>query len=265
MERNIELITIQSIRELPSIDYISNIPRHKKLRLIFKDSVQHLREDFGADLKKKFPDFQIAIHTIEHEINICKLITDEEIIANQVFFTRCAKDYRELSTHLINLFITKKKVKLNTDFPFLTFNRIKGEKMGRGRVEKWKYFFHGYHCYFHNLETKQEIEVPFMFGMEFGDLDPYFFSLYIKSTSQYQPLPVEIYEDFADGCRILEVMLKLDLLEKINSNIKNHSGMVIKDREKIHIKVFNPDTDFEKRQSKLTRILEFLNLKNQKD
>lgn len=84
MERNIELITIQTIRELPSIDYISNLPRHKKLRLIFKNSVQHLREDFGADLKKKFPDFQIAIHTIEHEINICKLIMDEEIIANQI-------------------------------------------------------------------------------------------------------------------------------------------------------------------------------------
>lgn len=265
MERNIELITIQSIHEFPSIDYISNIPRHKKLRLIFKNSVQHLREDFGENLEKKLQGFQIAIHSIEQEINICKLITDEEIIANQVFFTRCAKDYRELSTHLINLFITKKKVKLNTDFPFLTFNRIKGKRMGRGKVEQWKYFFHGYHCYFQNIETKQQIEVPFMFGMEFGDLDPYFFSLYIKSTPEYQPLPIEIYEDFADGYRILEVMLKLDLLEKINSSIENHSGIVIKNREKIQIKVFNPEIDFEKPQSKLTRILEFLNLKNHKN
>ncbi|STC93595.1 DUF6896 domain-containing protein [Chryseobacterium carnipullorum] len=261
MERNIELITIQSIKEFPSIDYISNIPRHKQLRLIFKDSVQHLREDFGSDLKKRFPAFQIAIPTIEHEINICKLITDEEIIANQLFFTRCAKDYRELSTELINLFITNKKVKLNKDFPFLTFNRIKGQRMSRGKVGQWNYFFHGYHCQFQNTKTKQEIEVPFMFGMEFGDLDPYFFSIYIKSTPQYQPLPVEIYDEFADGCRILEVMLKLDLLEKINSSIGNHSGTVIKDREKIQIKVFNPETDFEKRQSKLTRIVQFLKFK----
>lgn len=261
LERTTELITIESIREFPSIDYILNIPRHKKLKLVFNDAVQHLREDFGVDLKNKLSDFQIAIHNIEHEINICKLITDEEIIANQIFFTRCAKDYRELSTELINLFITKKKVKLNKDFPFLTFNRIKGERMGRGKVEQWKYFFHGYHCYFQNIETKQQIEVPFMFGMEFGDLDPYFFSLYIKSTPEYQPLPIEIYEDFADGYRILEVMLKLDLLEKINSSIENHSGIVIKNREKIQIKVFNPETDFEKPQSKLARILEFLKFK----
>lgn len=258
MERNTELITIQSIQEFPAIGYISNIPRHKKLRLVFKDSVQHLREDFGTDLKKKLPSFQIAIHSVEHEINICKLITDEEITANQIFFTRCAKEYRELGTQLIDLLVTTKKIELNKDFPFLTFNRIKGKRTQSGKVGQWNYYFHGYHCRFQNTKTKQEIEVPFMFGMEFGDLDPYFFSLYIKSTSQYQPLPTEIYEDFADGCRILEVMLKLDLLEKINSNIENHSGIVVKEREKIPIKVFNPETDFERPKSTITRIRQFL-------
>ena len=258
LERITELITIKSIREFPSIDYISSIPRHKKLRLVFKDSVQSLREDFGADLEKKLPAFQIAIPYIDHEIIICKLITDKEIIANQLFFERCAKDYRELGSKLIHLLIQKKKIKLNREFPFLTFNRIKGRKSQSGKLGEWNYFFHGYHCGFKNIKTKQEIEVPFMFGMEFGDLNPYFFSRYIKSTQEYQPLPVNIYEDYADGCRVLEVMLTLELLEKINSNIENHSGIVVKDREKIQIKVFNPDTDFEKPKSKLVRLLQFL-------
>lgn len=258
MERTTEVITIQSIQEFPSIGYISNIPRHKKLRLLFMSSIQHLREDFGRDLKTKLPAFQIAIHNTEHQINICKLITDEEIIANQEFFTGCAKDYRKLGTQLMNLFITTKKIELNKDFPFLTFNRIKGKNSQSGKVGQWNYYFHGYHCQFKNTETKQEIEVPFMFGMEFGALDPYFFMLYIKSTLQYRPLPTEIYEDFDDGHRILEVLLKLGLLEKINSSIINHSGLVVKDREKIQIKVFNPETDFETPKSTWTRIREFL-------
>ena len=50
----------------------------------------------------------------------------------------------------------------------------------------------------------QLIEVPLVFSLEFGDLDPYFFTKYIKSTSDYKPLPVEIYEDYADGVRINE-------------------------------------------------------------
>lgn len=266
MERNTHLITVKSIYEFPSIHFIMNIPRQKKIRIIFTDPVLHLRKEFGKSLKKELPDFQVAIHNINHEINICKLITDEEIIDNKLFFIKCAKDYRNLGTKLIHLLVEKKKLELNREFPFLTFNRLKGSrKMQSGKCDNWDYFFHGFHCHFKNRKTKQEIEVPFMFGMEFGDLDPYFFSLYIKSTQEYQPLPVPIYEDFADGYRILEVMLKLGLLEKINSNIENHSGIVVKDREKIQIKVFNPETDHEKPKSTLTRLLQFLKLSKDKN
>ncbi|MBL1219946.1 hypothetical protein JET18_03800 [Chryseobacterium sp. L7] len=262
MERITELITIKSIREIPSVDYISNIPRHKKLKLVFTNSVQHLRQDFGRDLEKKLPAFQIAVPDINHEIYICKLITDKEIIANQLFFERCAKDYRELGSKLIHLLIQKKKVKLNPEFPFLTFNKLKGSRrMHRGKIDGWIFFFHGYHCCFQNIKTKQEIEVPIMFGMEFGDLDPYFFSLYIKSTPEYQPLPVDIYENFDDGRRILEVMLKLDLFERINSSIANHSGIAVKDRDKIQINVLDPETYFAEPKSKIATILKFLKLK----
>lgn len=106
-----------------------------------------------------------------------KLITDEEIMRYQEFFENCAKDYRNLATHLILELVRTKKKKLDEDFPFLTFNRMKGSrKHHKGKMNEWEYFFHGYHCYFFNTKTKLEIEVPYMFGMEFGDLDPYFFS-----------------------------------------------------------------------------------------
>ncbi|MDR3026419.1 DUF6896 domain-containing protein [Chryseobacterium sp.] len=220
-----------------------------------------MREDYGEQLKKYLPHFTIDINSMEPKIEIKKLITKEEIIANQLFFVQCAKDYRKLGEELVSLFFKKKKVKLNKDFPFLAFNYFKGRRTQSGKVGKWRYFLHGYHCYFQNVITKQEIEVPFMFGMEFGDLDPYFFSLYIKSTPEYQPLPITIYENFADGKRILDVMLQLDLLERINSNLETHSGLVIKERDKIEIKIYNPDKDYEKIkfQSQLSRFIQFFN------
>lgn len=262
MERTIHVITAKSIQELPCIDYLRNIPRQKRIKIIFDHSIGYLREDYGKQLKKNLPHFQIGIHSMEPKIEINKLITKEEIIANQLFFVQCAKDYRKLGEELVSLFFEKKKIKLNKDFPFLAFNYLKGRRTQGGKVGKWKYFLHGYHCYFQNIITKQEIEVPFMFGMEFGDLDPYFFSLYIKSTPEYQPLPVTIYEDFADGKRILDVMFQLGLLEQINSNLENHSGLVIKDRNKVEIKIYNPDKDYEKPkfQSRLSRFIQFFNI-----
>nr|WP_315029323.1 hypothetical protein [uncultured Chryseobacterium sp.] len=258
MERSTFLINVKSIQELPSINFLINVPRHKKIKIIFDDSVNHFRESYSESLKKTLVNFQIAIHNIEPEINICKLITDEEIITNQLFFLQCAKDYRKLGEELIELFIKTKRIKLNENFPFLVFNQLKSRRNQRGKVGNWKYFLHGYHCHFQNIVTKQEIEVPYMFGMEFGDLDPYFFSLYIKSTPAYYPLPINIYEDFADGDRILKVMLQLGLLETINSNLEHHFGLVVKDREKINVKVFNfnNDSKLPKIRSRFSRLLQ---------
>lgn len=171
-----------------------------------------------------------------------KLITDEEIIRHQRFFESCAKDYRNLAKNLILELVRKKKKKLDEDFPFLTFNRMKGSrKHHKGKMNEWEYFFHGYHCYFFNTKTKLEIEIPFMFGMEFGDLDPYFFSIFIKTNPDYQPLPFIIENNFEDGKRILNVMLKLGLYEKIQSNLPNHSGIAVKDRDKVEVKIFDPE------------------------
>lgn len=264
MERTTRVITAKSIQELPCIDYLRNIPRQKTIRIIFDYPISHIREDYGEQLKKNLPHFSIGVHLLEPKIEINKLITKEEIIANQLFFVQCAKDYRKLGEELIRLFVEKKKIILNEDFPFLVFNYFKGKsrRTQSGKVGKWRYFLHGYHCYFQNVTTKQAIEVPFMFGMEFGDLDPYFFSLYIKSTPEYQPLPITIYEDFEDGERILDVMLQLGLLERINSNLENHSGLVIKDRNKVEIKIYNPDKDYKKPKFKfgLSKLIQFFNL-----
>ena len=238
MNRTTDILTIKSVEQIPTLEQIRAIPRERKLKLVFEKGVQNQREAIGQNLKNQLLDFQIGIHTVEPEINIAKLITDKEIEDNKDFFEHCAKDYRQLGGELLHKLVNKLELKLNKDFPMQTFNELKRDGRSNGKVEGWNYYVHGFHCGFVNIKTKQEIEVPLVFGQEFGDLDPYFFSKFIKSTSKYRPLPVDIFEDYEDGARINERMLSLGKFERISSNVGNHYGIAVADRQKVEIKSY---------------------------
>lgn len=241
MSRTTEIVIIKATEEVPSIDAIRLIPREKILKLVFDPLMQKQRLTIGEDLKRKLKGFQVGIHTIEPEINISKLITAEEIEANQDFFEKCAKEYRQLSKELIYKVAEKLKVTINPEFPLLTFNPMKGDKRQVGKVDDWRYFLHGFHCGFKNVKTGQLVETPLVFGLEFGDLDPYFFTKYVKSTPAYQPLIIDVYEEYADGVQINQKMLSLGKFEIITSNIENHFGIVVTDRDKIEVNVYQPE------------------------
>lgn len=238
MSRTTDIITINSIGQIPTLETIRSIPRERTIKMVFEKEVQSQREAIGQNLKTELVGFQVGIHTIEPEINIAKLITDKEIEDNQDFFEQCAKDYRQLGEELLYKLVDKLDLDLNREFPMQTFNELKRDGRSNGKVEGWNYYVHGFHCGFVNIKTKQEIEVPLVFGQEFGDLDPYFFSKYIKSTQKYKPLPVEIFEDYADGVKINEKMLSLGKFERISSNVGNHYGIVVADRQKVEIKSY---------------------------
>lgn len=238
MNRTVDIIAINSVEKIPTIETIKSIPRERTLKLVFEKDIKNQRESLGQKLKTELIGFQIGIHTIEPEINISKLITDKEVEDNQDFFEQCAKDYRQLGEELIYKLVAKLGLNLNKDFPMQTFNELKRDKRSFGKIENWNYFVHGFHCGFQNFITKQQIEVPLVFGEEFGDLDPYFFSKFIKSTQKYKPLPVAIFEDYADGVRINEKMILLGKFARISSNVKNHYGIVVSDRKKVEIKSY---------------------------
>lgn len=249
MNRTTEIITIHSAGQIPTLEKIKSFPRERTLKLVFEKEIQKQRVALGQNLKKELADFQVGIHTTEPEINIAKLITDEEIEANQDFFEQCAKDYRKLGGELIFTLVHKLGLELNKDFPMQTFNKLKRDKPN-GKVEGWRYYVHGFHCGFENIKTGQNIEVPLVFGLEFGDLDPYFFTNFIKSTPKYNPLPVHIFEDYSDGVRINEKMISLGKFEKISSNVGNHYGTVAADRNKVEIKSYLELTELYKEQNK---------------
>lgn len=238
-----ETIEVKSLNDLPSIYLFLNLPRHKYLLLKFSDQIDSVRQQFGEELKTKLTGYQIGIHSIEPIIGVRKLITDNEIDKFQEFFEECAFDYRQLATKLIYELSSQKKIDIQNEVPYWAFLKYWQKKGQRGVMSDWEYFFHGYHCHFIHKKTKQEIEVSLVFGLEFGDLDPYFFTNFIMSTPDYKPLPIGIYVNFEDGLRIIERLSALGKFEKINSTFPKHSGTVLKNRtDKVEIITFeNPE------------------------
>jgi len=249
LERTTNIISISKIEEIPTLETIKSIPRERTLKLVFENEIKSKRKTIGENLKKELNGFLVAVHTFEPEINIAKLITDEEIEDNKLFFEQCAKDYRDLAEELIFKLADKLGIIINQDYPMMTFNELKSDKKQMGKIENWKYFVHGFHCGFENNKTAQIIEAPLVFGLEFGDLDPYFFTRYIKSTPKYNPLPIAIFEDYADGIRINEKMLSLGKFERISSNVGNHYGIVVTDRQKVEIKSFEEISKIHEQQN----------------
>jgi len=235
VESNIE---ISDIKCFPNLEEIRSIKRGVYLKINLIDSAQKYQEEKGEQLRKELPNFSIGIHMNGSEINVKKLITDEEISKHQEFFEQCAKEYGLLGEKLINEFIVDKGIPNHDGFPLKKLNGYIGNKNHepRGEMGEWNYYFHGFHCSFINKNTKQEIEVPLTYGEEFGELDPYFFSIFIKTTPEFQPLPIRIYDNYGDGKRILEVMCRLGKFEIINSNIGGREGYIVKNRIKKEIK-----------------------------
>ncbi|MDF2850758.1 MAG: hypothetical protein K0S31_1443 [Sphingobacterium multivorum] len=242
MDRTTDIITIKSFDQIPTVDEIKSISREIALKIIFEGKTNKQREQAGQYLEHALSGFQVLPHTVEPELNIVKLITDQEIEDQQDFFEQCAKDFRKLGEQLVFLLVDKLELNLNKDFPLDTFNELKRDDRQIGTVTEWRYFIHGFHCGFQHLTTGQCIEVPLAFGLEFGDLDPYFFMKFILSSPGYRPLPIPLFVEYADGLRIINKMTALGKFEEIPSTVPGHTGTVVADREKVEIK-YDPNLE----------------------
>jgi len=234
-ESNIE---IADIKDFPSLEEIQNIQRGIYLKINLIGSAQKYQQKKGEQLREALPNFSIGINMNGFGISIKKLITDKEIAKHQDFFELCAQEYGLLGEKLIKKFIVDKGIPNHDGFPLKRLNGYIGNKNHepRGEMDEWNYYFHGFHCSFTNRTTKQSIEVPLTYGEEFGELDPYFFSIFIKTTPAFQPLPVSIYDDYWEGKRIIETMYRLGKFEMINSNLGGREGYIVKDRIRKEVK-----------------------------
>lgn len=236
LESNIE---ISNIEDFPSIDEIRNVKRGENLKIHLKNSAQKYQQERGEYLSKNLSNFIIVIHRNGTELSIKRLISPEEVSDHQEFFEQCAQAYGLLGEKLINEFIALNNITDFNGFPLSKLNGYSGNKnhKPKGKMGEWNYFFHGYHCFFENRKTKQEIEVPLTYGEEYGELDPYFFSRFIKTSNSFKTFPVDIYDEYNEGVIILKTMYELGKFEMINSNLPNNTGFIVKKRKKKKVKV----------------------------
>lgn len=264
MTRPVVTYNISNAKEIPSNEVLLDALRNNAVMLVFDVGQKKLQEEVGKDLKTKLKDCCVGVSLDGSHIKINRIITNEEIEANVDFFEQCAKDYRSLSKTLIYRLAEHLGVALNKDFPSETLNPLHAKGQNKGEFNNWEYYLHGFHVHFYNVETGQEIEAPFMFGDDYGDLDPYFFSNYITSTPLYKPLPIELHEPYYDGKRILDKMLESGKLERVQGNWPGVIGTIVTARRKIEIKILKFDKKIEseplKADKKKFSLLRFLRL-----
>ncbi len=90
----------------------------------------------------------------------------------------------------------------------------------------WKCYHHGQHFYCENLDSLQVVEVPVWYGQEFGVLDPYFLSQFIDTTPSLS-MPLGINDWYHDMSRVMDVMLEMGLLKKIQGTRFEVSGIIV--------------------------------------
>jgi len=217
------------IDELPTSNFISDLDRGINLKVIFGSKIKNQRQKIGESWQEEFPNYSIGIHLVENEINIHKLITFKEVDENWEYFENCAIQYRNLATSRIYELAKHLEIEIFKEFPLKTLNPWKNTSYeSHGEIDTWKYYFHGFHCCFENLMSGQTIEVPLTYGLEFGELDPYFFCNFINTSPELSKHDLKLYNLYRDGNQILERMCELGKFIEIQSNIKGNKGITVK-------------------------------------
>lgn len=223
MERITETLSIACADEIPDIALLRQTSREKVLHLHFASEAERYREEFGLVLKAQLDEFVVGMHSADPVIRIARLISLEEINRHQDFFEHCAKEYRKLATELIFALAEQLNVEMAENNPLVTFAPFKCNRKRKGKMGKWQYCFHGFHCTFENKKTEQNIEVPSPTALLSAIWTRIFFRIY-QIDPAWQPLPVAIYDDYHDGSRIIQQLLALGKLQKSLHRSHNTRG-----------------------------------------
>ncbi|MCE5172519.1 hypothetical protein LQV63_24910 [Paenibacillus profundus] len=80
----------------------------------------------------------------------------------------------------------------------------------------WYFDVHGEHCMFENVETGQQLEVSLGNIDNVGNVDPYFFYNFLKSTDHFKHLIQYFKNPFDDMLNLFEILAKRKVLIHIH-------------------------------------------------
>lgn len=80
----------------------------------------------------------------------------------------------------------------------------------------WSFAVHGEHCLFQNSTTRQTLEVSLGDETSLGDLDPYFFYKFLKTTDNLSHLAEQFPRPFSDMLTFFEALEEREILRHIH-------------------------------------------------
>lgn len=81
--------------------------------------------------------------------------------------------------------------------------------------DNWWFEVHGEHCFFRNLNTKQELEVYLGNRESVSNLDPIFFFNFLKTTEKWKYLVQNFKNPFADVLNFFEELVLIQKMENV--------------------------------------------------
>jgi len=89
------------------------------------------------------------------------------------------------ANELINLLATNFDLNLNSNSPFDKFLNIKNN-LKKGKLnDDWMYWFHGSHCDFENIKTKQYLHVSIISEKNYGAIDYFYLYKFFVTTQLF--------------------------------------------------------------------------------
>ncbi|MGX1829206.1 DUF6896 domain-containing protein [Paenibacillus taichungensis] len=123
--------------------------------------------------------------------------------------------YKRIAQELIDKLISEtsqahKEEIINGAYYLLSNEEVlNGEEYLSGN---WHFDVHGEHCMFENAETGQTLEVSLGSKDDVGNMDPYFFYNFLKSTANYEHLIANFENPFGDMLDFFERLAAQNVL-----------------------------------------------------
>lgn len=127
--------------------------------------------------------------------------------------------YKEIAQQLIEKLILETNQPEKSEILKGNYYLISNEKLLNGEellTDNWYFDVHGEHCMFENVETGQVLEVSLGHVEDIGNLDPYFFYNFLKSTDNLKHLISYFDNPFGDMLNLFEALEKQKKLVHIH-------------------------------------------------
>jgi len=128
-------------------------------------------------------------------------------------------NYQTIAERLIDKLITETDQPEKTEIQAGHYYEIQNAELLNGQEslsDNWWFDIHGEHCMFKNLITGQVLEVSFADKASIGNLDPYYFYNFLKTTENLKHLTKYFDNPFKDTLEFFEELGQQKILDHIS-------------------------------------------------